>query len=393
MKKKLSVLLITVIALMFTGATADSLVPLYGADGRITEVEKEEVSSYLENGYYKTRAEVYKTLYSMDGRTLTICLSEVETYKALGWYETKEEVIETLYSEDGRTLTVYKSYVDTYLALGWYKFEDMNTTLYTFDGRSLTIHNSAVDTYLKLGWYRYEDATTTLYADDGRTLTIFNCAVDTYLKLGWHRKYTPDPSKPIIAFTFDDGPHPSNTKMIVDTLKQYNSTATFFVLGKLAGAYPDVVKYAADNGMEIGNHSYNHARLTALSASSMISDVNSASANVYNAAGVYPKLLRPPYGALNDTVKFQSGLPIIMWSVDTLDWKSRNAVSVYNHILNNVKDGDIVLMHDIHPSTVEAVKMVVPELINRGFQIVSVSTLAEAKGYTITQGNRYSQFR
>ena len=217
--------------------------------------------------------------------------------------------------------------------------------------------------------------------------------MEKYKELGWKVKRVPDPTKPMIAFTFDDGPNPTHTISVINTLVAYDSSATFFMLGRLAASYPDVVKYAVANNMEIGNHSYNHANLANLSAYGVSNDVNSASSSIYNAGNVYPKLLRPPYGSVSSTLKYNAGLPLILWSVDTLDWKSRNAYSVYNHILANAKDGDIVLMHDIYSSTAEAVKMVVPELIKRGFQIVSVSELAEAKGYKMTSGNSYSQFR
>lgn len=332
-------------------------------------------------------------LYAPDGIRCEVAEEEVEEFLQKGYGREKSDVVTKLYAYDGRSINVFNAEVQNYLDVGWHHYEDAITYLYTDEGRCLKIYKGEEETYLRLGWKKYENATATLYATDGRTLTIFKCEKETYLALGWHTRKLPDPSKPIIAFSFDDGPHGTYTKSVIDTLVANDCTATFFVLGRLASAYPDVVKYAVANGMELGNHSYNHANLSLLSTYGVQSDISSAASSIETASGTYPSLLRPPYGSTGSALKNNAGAPLILWSVDTLDWKSRNAYSVYNHILTHVKDGDIVLMHDIYPSTAEAVKMVVPELVKRGFQIVSVSELAKAKGYNMTAGNTYSQFR
>lgn len=391
MKRIISVILIISVFLSFLAFAEELTTKLYAPDGVTVEVPAEQVESYIRAGYGRSRDDVITKLYSTDGRSIVIFDAEVPAYLKVGWMP-YEDAIVTLYTMEGKTLTIFKGEEATYLNLGWSRYEDITTTLYSYDGRCLTIFNNEVDTYLNLGWHYYEDAIVTLYAGEN-TLTIFKNEEETYLNLGWHKSKLPDPTKPIIAFSFDDGPHHTYTKSVIDTLTQYGCTATFFMLGRLAASYPDVVKYAVSSGMEIANHSYNHANLAQLSAYGVQNDVSSATSNIYAAGGVYPTLLRPPYGSYNNTVKANAGLPLILWSVDTLDWKSRNAYSVYNHILSNAKDGDIVLMHDIYSSTAEAVKMVVPELVRRGFQIVSVSELAKAKGYNLSAGNVYSQIR
>ncbi len=356
-----AVILVFAFTLILSGATTGTLVPLYSNDGTVVEVEEKSVNEYLNNGYYKTRSDAIVTLFAPDGRTIDIYRSEEEVYLSLGWFRTYEEVTERLYDYDGNSVILYLSEIDQALAGGWY--------------------------------HRYPDAVTTVYGYDNTPKEIFKGQVYSHLNEGWRLSPSPDASKPTVAFTFDDGPHSSNTKIIVDTLKQYNQTATFFILGNLAQKYPHLVKYTIDNGMEIASHTYAHARLTSLSITNLIADITLASSSIYNACGVYPKLLRPPYGATNDTVKYNVGLPLVLWSVDTLDWKHRNAQTVSNYILNNIKDGDIVLLHDIHATTAEAMKIVIPELVNRGYNIVSVSTLALMKGINLSAGNIYSKMR
>ena len=364
MKKHLrffSIILILVIMLVFSGATANSLVPLYCDNGTVIEVDKNKINEYLNNGYYKSRSDAVVTLYAPDGKTLDVYRSEEEVYLSLGWYKTYEEVTERLYDYDGNSVILYLSEIDDVIKQGWY--------------------------------HRYEDAVTTVYAYDNSPKEIFKGQLYAHLNGGYRLNPSPDPSKPTVAFTFDDGPHPSNTKVIIDILKKYNSTATFYTLGNLASRYPNIVKYTVDNGMEIASHTYAHAKLTSLSLTNLLADIGNASSSIYNACGVYPKTLRPPYGATNDTVKYNAGLPLVLWSVDTLDWKHRNAQIVSDYILNTVKDGDIVLLHDIHQTTAEAMKIVIPELTNRGFNIVSVSTLALMKGINLSAGNVYTRLK
>lgn len=200
-----------------------------------------------------------------------------------------------------------------------------------------------------------------------------------------------DPTKPMVAITFDDGPC-KNTYRIVDILASYGAVATFFELGQNVERYPDAVRYAVAYGNEIGSHSYDHPNLQTLGYSAIRNQVNRTNNAFINAVGYAPTLFRPPYGSRNSSVDSAVGMPMILWSVDTLDWKSRNANSVYNVTMNNTRDGSIILMHSLYTTTADALEMILPALIEQGYQFVTVSELAEYRGYDLSGGNRYTAF-
>ena len=193
-----------------------------------------------------------------------------------------------------------------------------------------------------------------------------------------------DPGKPMVALTFDDGPGP-RTSEILDQLKKYNAHATFFMLGKNVKSYPDAVKQMLKDGNELGNHSYDHQQLTKIDAEAIAKEVNDTNENIKNICGSPATVLRPPYGAINDTVKSSVGMPMILWNVDTLDWKTRNTQSTIDEVMRNLKDGDIILMHDIHEPSVQAALKLIPDLVSQGYKLMTVSELAAAKNVTLTK--------
>ena len=199
-----------------------------------------------------------------------------------------------------------------------------------------------------------------------------------------------DLTKPMVALTYDDGPSNSATTRILNTLEKYNSRATFFVVGSRVGSYKSQIERAYKLNCEIGNHTYNHKTLTSLSASGVLGELNQTSSKVESVIGERPVIMRPPGGSFNNsTVKNNVGAPIIMWSVDTRDWESRNASKIVSNIKNNVRDGSIVLMHDLYDSTASATETIVPWLIKNGYQIVTVTELMDAKGVTMQNGSVY----
>ena len=193
------------------------------------------------------------------------------------------------------------------------------------------------------------------------------------------------------ALTFDDGPSPEYTPEMLKVLRENGAAATFFVLGSEADSYPDLLKQIIENGNEIGNHSYSHLDLTKLEKPELDYQVLTTQEIVRRATGIVPVLLRPPYGYVNDAVK-KTNMPLIRWSIDTVDWQSKNPDSIYDRVLNNIKDGDIILMHDIYKTSSEALSRIVPELKRRGFQLVTVSRLAKARGIQLKPGNVYNNF-
>ena len=198
-----------------------------------------------------------------------------------------------------------------------------------------------------------------------------------------------DKNKKMVALTYDDGPS-IYTPRILKTLKENNSVATFFVVGNRVPMYSDTVKKAYDMGCEIGNHTYEHKSLPNLSETEVKRQISKTNKEVKKAIGEKPVIMRPTGGATNTNIKKWVGMPSIIWSVDTLDWKTRNADSTRRAVLNRVKDGDIVLMHDLYSATATASETIIPELIRRGYQLVTVSELAECRGGMKETGAYYS---
>ncbi|MDO5146433.1 MAG: polysaccharide deacetylase family protein [Eubacteriales bacterium] len=197
-----------------------------------------------------------------------------------------------------------------------------------------------------------------------------------------------DPSKPMVAITMDDGPNPDTTELMLDVLEENYAKATFFCLGQNVGYYPDTVKREYDLGMEVGTHTQSHKQLSALSSSALTEEIETAIEVTKEATGVAPLLMRPPYGAFNATVLEAAkshGLCAVNWSLDTEDWKTKNADATYRMVMT-ATDGDVVLLHDIHEYNVDAVRRFVPDLIAEGFQLVTVSEMYEARGETLEPG-------
>ncbi len=203
-----------------------------------------------------------------------------------------------------------------------------------------------------------------------------------------------DPTKPMIALTFDDGPNSATTGMILDTLKKYNSRATFFVVGtRVYGENKQVLKRAYDMGCEVGSHSYSHQYFSNITLAEAKKEINKAKEIIKDATGAYPTLFRLPGGISVKSYLPYVGAPIINWSVDTRDWEVLNSSAVYNSVMKDSYDGAVVLMHDIYGTTATAAQNAIASLISRGYQLVTVSELAYYKGYKLESGSIYYHFR
>ncbi len=200
-----------------------------------------------------------------------------------------------------------------------------------------------------------------------------------------NEKFALDPNKKTVAFTFDDGPGNYDVDLI-DILTKSHATATFYVVGNRLQSYPNSIKKMLDNEMEIGNHTYDHKSLTSLSDEEVKEEITKTNDIFYEMTGERLTSLRPSYGNINKKISLQVRMPVILWNIDTLDWKTRNPEKISAEILDNVSDGGIILMHSIYSSTLEAVKKVLPELYKRGFQVTSVEKLAKLKKYNLTSG-------
>ncbi|MEU6785524.1 polysaccharide deacetylase family protein [Nonomuraea angiospora] len=177
-----------------------------------------------------------------------------------------------------------------------------------------------------------------------------------------------------VALTFDDGPGPY-TDTLLAYLAAYHAQATFFVVGGNVVTYPRVLRRTAAAGHEIGNHTWSHPDLTRLSPARVRAQLGRTDQAIEAVTGVVPRLVRPPYGAFNATVRRQTGRPMVLWSVDTLDWRYRNSATVARRALRAVRPGSVILFHDIHPTTVRAIPRVLRKLTERGYRFVTVSEL------------------
>ena len=194
-----------------------------------------------------------------------------------------------------------------------------------------------------------------------------------------YKAYYEKKNRKVVALTFDDGPNPATTNQALDTLSKYGIKATFFVLGKNVSGNEEILKRMKADGHVIGNHSWSHPVLSKLSldeAKKQITDTEDALTKVLGSSS---KLMRPPYGAITDDIRNSLDLSFIMWDVDSLDWKSKNEASILTEIQREVKNGSIILMHDIHTESVNALPKVIDYLKGQGYDFVTIPDLLDAR--------------
>ncbi len=203
---------------------------------------------------------------------------------------------------------------------------------------------------------------------------------------------TIDLNKKLVAITFDDGPG-SYTNELLDILEDNKARSTFFMLGKNISYYADVVKRAAKLKMEIGYHSYAHTSFKRQELATVQEEFNLSNETLKNITGDTFHLVRPPYGAINSDIKNALDAPFILWNIDTEDWRHRDSDYLVNYTLEHLNDGNIILFHDIHKTSVEAISKLLPILYVRGYQVVTVSDLAKATNTTLEAHTAYQGFR
>ncbi|MDO4478907.1 MAG: polysaccharide deacetylase family protein [Lachnospiraceae bacterium] len=256
----------------------------------------------------------------------------------------------------------------------WYKTEDGQKMIggwKTIDGEEFYFDS---DGYALTGWQ---------HLPDGR-----------YVCFGETGIYQPDAEAKYVALTFDDGPS-WDTDRILDTLKAYDAKATFFVVGEMAevdNTCRNALKRTKAEGMEIGSHTWNHTILKGSDAETIATVMQQNDDYLVSMIGEKPSLMRPTGGGIDDTVRAVIDRPMILWDVDTLDWSTLDPQSTFETAISEVKDGSIILMHDIYVQTADAVEMIVPELARQGYHMVTVSELAAIKGVTLQPGQSYSCF-
>ena len=198
-----------------------------------------------------------------------------------------------------------------------------------------------------------------------------------------------DPDKPMVALTFDDGPYTPVTKRILKVIKKNDARVTFFVVANRIPSFPKVLKQAYDEGNQIASHTYGHVNLSKLDKKKIKTELSKANKEVKKVIGCEVTALRPPGGNISNTMRKVIDVPMIYWSVDTEDWKSRNKKKVLNRC-KEIEDGDIVLMHDLYHTTADAVETLVPRLKKKGFQLVTIDELFYYKGIKMKAGKVYA---
>lgn len=244
--------------------------------------------------------------------------------------------------------------------------------------------------YYQDGWQEV-NGSTYYFNSNGYILTGWQTIDDKDCYFDEDGKYDETKQRPMIALTFDDSPG-EYTEELINCLVENNAKATFFMLGQNVEAYPEIAKKVSDAGMELGNHSYSHPDLVTIGAEAAAQQVSNTDAALKAATGFEATVMRPPGGSFNDSVKAAIDHPLIIWSIDTRDWATKSEDQTYQVVMDNAQDGSVVLMHDIHEWSVKAAIRMIPDLIAKGFKLVTVSELAEAKGKNLQSGNAYYYF-
>ncbi|MET3721994.1 polysaccharide deacetylase family protein [Arthrobacter sp. UYEF21] len=192
---------------------------------------------------------------------------------------------------------------------------------------------------------------------------------------------------PCAALTYDDGPEPKTTPQLLSILREKNAMATFFMQGVNASKNPGIAKQVSDAGHALGNHTYSHPNLTRLSAATIKSEIDRTGAVIKAAAGIAPTFMRPPYGATNAAVQGTVGMPLMLWSVDSQDWLSKNPAIFVPKVLKEITPGAVVIMHDVHPTTIAGQAELMSNLQSQGYHLVTIQQLFD--GIPLNPGQTY----
>ena len=211
--------------------------------------------------------------------------------------------------------------------------------------------------------------------------SLYNQINPSYLKgtdLEAYQNYESKRHEKMVALTFDDGPDAKTTPQALDILKKYGVKATFFMLGQNVVSNPDIVKRVKNEGHQIGIHTWDHPVLTKLPMETVKKEIFDTQTAIYNVVGIKPTITRPPYGAINTTIQNAIDQSFIMWNVDSLDWKTRNTKAIMQEVAKT-QPGSIILMHDIHQTSIDAIPSVIQYLQNNGYTLVTVDELLEGQ--------------
>lgn len=260
--------------------------------------------------------------------------------------------------------------------------KNKSTKNYEVNDNEMIIHYSDIDLEL-------EDKNIFLKVNYNEIKDYMNIMIKIDSEYTNEDGYNYDPNKKTIAFSYDDGPNGELTLNLVNILAENKAHATFFMVGNRMNYFATTVTAVHNSGNEIGSHTYSHYNMATAKPNKIVEKEALTNQTYFDLTGDTFKLLRPPYGSINAKARESLDVVYIDWSLDTEDWKYRDVEHVKNTILDNVEDGDIVLMHDLYETSVEATREVLPILYSRGYQVVTVSELAKLKGQNLENGNLY----
>ena len=315
----------------------------------------------------------------------------------LFFYDEREEVLNKQYLDKNLHINIEYPFfnnlnIDTYINqyLNYYMDGDYDYLMIDYDYEKK-------DSYIFLTMYIYQEANQ-LVRKIEKSFDVY--PLDGIIRVNKHSKKNVDydifsyheinRNQPMIALTFDDGPN-YHTGEVLDILEKYHIKATFFVLGCNISGHENFIRRMNQLGMEIGNHMYSHQLLTKLNDKQIMNELNMVDSSIYRIIGKKPTLIRPSYGMFPHRLKKMLDRPIIIWSIDTLDWKNHQSKKIYQHVIQHVHDGDIILMHDIYRATANSLEMIIPHLLKKGYQFVTVSELLYYKEYDLKSGMVYSR--
>ena len=326
-----------------------------------------------------------------------ILVSILIVFVLLYFYDERESVLNKEYSDNSKNIYVEYPFfndmvIDNYITdyLSSYIDDDNDVLFIDYDYREKS-------DYIELILYIYKEKNSLVKKETRKIdLDLVNSniistslVIDKKIDYDIYNYNVIDYNKKLVALTFDDGPN-YNTNRILDILDKYNVKATFFVLGTNINGNEGIIKRMNDLGMEIGNHTYSHRLLTKLEDDEIKMEIKNVDDLIFNITNKYPSLIRPSYGSINNRIKRIVDRPLIIWNIDTLDWKYHNSKRIADRVLNKVSDGDIVLMHDIYRATANSLEIIIPKLLNDGYQLVTVSELFYYKGLSLENDKVYS---
>ena len=350
------------------------------------------ISSYVNQTYYNfknmdssvipelnisyTYKEVNDDIINVSLKTEIVTDKTINKIKTFTYNKTNNKflMMEDLVDDlTGLDYEIKKKLLEKYQDADMDYLSNVSYDYFTIDDENLTLYFNPAEIKSKHDELIYIDVPL----DSLKMLVDINIneGKDTYLSI---KKKNVSIDDKVVALTFDDGPS-KYTNKILDVLKKYNACGTFFLIGNKVEFYSDTLRRMLEEGSEIGNHSYDHKLLTRLSKEEFQEEINKTQVAIKKVTGFTPTLFRPTYGGYTNTLKSYTDLKFVLWDVDSRDWQVKTKNRILKNVLPNVKSGSIILMHDNHEYSLNALEEMIESLKKQGYKFVTVTELLELK--------------